>query len=56
MNQVLTADDLFASFDIEELDVLEVTDGIALPQMGASVMISIVEALCCSSSSSTCCC
>jgi thiazolylpeptide-type bacteriocin precursor len=31
-----TNDDIFASFDVAELEVLEVSDGVALPEMGAS--------------------
>ncbi|MEU9475242.1 thiazolylpeptide-type bacteriocin [Streptomyces sp. NPDC048191] len=48
-------DKLFAGFDIEELEVLEVSDSVALPEMGAS---SGSGNLCCSSSSSSssCCC
>ncbi|MEU5580551.1 thiazolylpeptide-type bacteriocin [Streptomyces huasconensis] len=42
-------DQLFTSFDIEELEVLDVADGVALPEMGASSG----NALCCSSSSSS---
>ncbi|MBU7598799.1 thiazolylpeptide-type bacteriocin [Streptomyces sp. XM4193] len=47
-------DDLFASFDIEEMETLEVADGVALPEMGASSG----DTSCCSSSSSSssCCC
>jgi thiazolylpeptide-type bacteriocin precursor len=44
--------DTFASFDIAELEVLEVSAGTALPEMGASNG-SIVG--CSSSSSSSCC-
>lgn len=29
-------DEAFASFDIAELEMLEVSDGMALPEMGAS--------------------
>ncbi|MCH0559362.1 MULTISPECIES: thiazolylpeptide-type bacteriocin [Streptomyces] len=56
------AGDLFASFDIAELEVLEVSDSVGLPEMGASSSSMSVAAestsasLCCSSSSSTCCC
>ena len=48
------AEQLFASFDIQELDVLEISDGVALPDMGASSG----NTACCSSSSSSssCCC
>ncbi|MEV7594013.1 thiazolylpeptide-type bacteriocin [Streptomyces sp. NPDC089922] len=42
-------DQLFTSFDIEELEVLDVAEGVALPEMGASSG----NALCCSSSSSS---
>lgn len=47
-------DALFDSFDIEELEVLEVSDTVALPEMGASSG----DTACCSSSSSSssCCC
>jgi hypothetical protein len=55
MDQVIETEDLFASFDLEELGVLEVTDAVALPQMGASSSTAGFG-LCCSSSSSTCCC
>lgn len=55
--------DLFASFDIAELEVLEVSDSVGLPEMGASSSSLSVSSeaasdisLCCSSSSSTCCC
>ncbi|MFG2408467.1 thiazolylpeptide-type bacteriocin [Streptomyces brevispora] len=55
--------DLFASFDIDELEVLEVSDSVGLPEMGASSSsLSVASeavgdvSLCCSSSSSTCCC
>jgi thiazolylpeptide-type bacteriocin precursor len=40
----------FASFNILDLDVLEIADGTALPQMGAS----FGDTFCCSSA--TCCC
>ncbi|MEU3226223.1 thiazolylpeptide-type bacteriocin [Streptomyces sp. NPDC006976] len=57
------AGDLFASFDIDELEVLEVSDSVGLPEMGASSSsLSVASeaaadvSLCCSSSSSTCCC
>lgn len=43
----------FASFDIQDLDVLEIADGTALPEMGAS---SAGWGMCCSSSSSSSCC
>ena len=29
----------FASFDVNELEVLDVEDGVALPEMGASIII-----------------
>ncbi|GLX52830.1 hypothetical protein Shyhy01_57800 [Streptomyces hygroscopicus subsp. hygroscopicus] len=50
-NTAVTADfdELFGSFDIEELEVLDVADGVALPEMGASSG----NAVCCSSSSSS---
>ena len=44
------ADQVFASFDIDELEMLEVSQGMALPEMGASSG-SIGTS---SSSSSTC--
>jgi thiazolylpeptide-type bacteriocin precursor len=31
-----TTDEAFASFDIAELEMLEVSEGMALPEMGAS--------------------
>jgi thiazolylpeptide-type bacteriocin precursor len=40
----------FASFDIAELEVLEVSQGVALPELGASGSSSSTS----SSSSSTC--
>jgi thiazolylpeptide-type bacteriocin precursor len=45
---------MFEPFGIEELDVLEVPQGVALPEMGASKG----STACCSSSSSSssCCC
>lgn len=51
MNNVLTVDD-FTSFGLEELEVLDVADAVALPAMGASSG----DWLCCSSSSSSSCC
>ncbi|MER7478980.1 thiazolylpeptide-type bacteriocin [Streptomyces sp. NPDC126510] len=42
-------DELFASFDIEDLGVLDVNEGVALPEMGASDG----NWACCSSSSSS---
>jgi thiazolylpeptide-type bacteriocin precursor len=49
----LSAED-FASFELEDLEVLDVVDGVALPEMGAS---NLGGWLCCSSSSSgsSCC-
>lgn len=47
-----TAIPLFEPFDIEELEVLDVAPGVALPEMGASTG----SRLCCSSSSGCCCC
>ena len=44
--------DTFASFDIAELEVLEVSAGTALPEMGASHATYVG---CSSSSSSSCC-
>jgi thiazolylpeptide-type bacteriocin precursor len=65
-NETTAGGDLFASFDIEELEVLEVSDSIGLPEMGASssslsaasatTAVASEVSLCCSSSSSTCCC
>jgi thiazolylpeptide-type bacteriocin precursor len=52
MNDSTTIDD-FATFDIEDLGVLEIAAGTALPEMGAS---SAGWGLCCSSSSSSSCC
>jgi thiazolylpeptide-type bacteriocin precursor len=45
---------LFEPFGLEELEVLEVPNGVALPEMGASTG----SRACCSSSSSSssCCC
>ena len=37
----ITAD--FATFDIAELDVLDATDAVALPDMGASFVIIILN-------------
>jgi thiazolylpeptide-type bacteriocin precursor len=58
VNHVMESEELFASFDIEELEILEVSDGVALPEMGASSGIAnkVGIALCCSSSSSSSCC
>ncbi len=49
--ETMDVDAMFASFDIEELDTLEIADGVALPEMGAST----IPVACCSSSSSSCC-
>ncbi|CAA9240685.1 MAG: hypothetical protein AVDCRST_MAG57-1588 [uncultured Blastococcus sp.] len=43
---------MFEAFGIEELQVLDVAQGVALPEMGASRG----DSFCCSSSSSSCCC
>ncbi|MFH9196562.1 thiazolylpeptide-type bacteriocin [Streptomyces anulatus] len=45
------ADAMFDSFDIEELGTMELADGVAIPEMGASSG----DWTCCSSSSSSCC-
>lgn len=50
--EAMNADALFDSFDIEELDTMEIADGVALPEMAASSL----PVTCCSSSSSSCCC
>ncbi|MEU3402397.1 MULTISPECIES: thiazolylpeptide-type bacteriocin [unclassified Streptomyces] len=42
----------FASFELEEIEVLDVAEGAALPEVGASSG----DWLCCSSSSSSSCC
>jgi thiazolylpeptide-type bacteriocin precursor len=55
VDTVIEAEDLFASFGLEELEILEVTDAVALPPMGAS-SASVFGKFCCSSSSGTCCC
>ncbi|MEU8431862.1 thiazolylpeptide-type bacteriocin [Streptomyces sp. NPDC093801] len=47
----LSAED-FASFELEDLEVLDVVDGVALPEMGGSRG----DWLCCSSSSASSCC
>ncbi|MFF4578074.1 thiazolylpeptide-type bacteriocin [Streptomyces sp. NPDC001389] len=52
MDMNLTAQD-FASFELENLEVLDVVDGVALPEMGAS---NLGSWLCCSSSSGSSCC
>jgi thiazolylpeptide-type bacteriocin precursor len=54
MNEIAEIDQMFGTFDIEELEVLEISDGIALPELGASSG----KTACCSSSSSSssCCC
>ncbi|MFE3387085.1 MULTISPECIES: thiopeptide-type bacteriocin [Streptomyces] len=49
--ETMDVDAMFDSFDIEELDTLEIADGVALPEMGASYLNA---PLCCSSSSSCC--
>ncbi|MFJ5230372.1 thiopeptide-type bacteriocin [Kitasatospora sp. NPDC088391] len=62
----------FAAFDIEDLQVLDINDAVALPEMGASIIInnfvddaeglvdetelSSAAAVSISSSSSCCCC
>ncbi|MFC1414776.1 thiopeptide-type bacteriocin [Streptacidiphilus sp. N1-12] len=60
----------FAVFNLTELAVLDATDAVAMPEMGASYKAAFVEdmddligegaednvTLCCSSSSSCCCC
>jgi hypothetical protein len=33
----------FASFDVTELDVLDSADAVALPEMGASIVIVILD-------------
>ncbi|MFD7701247.1 thiazolylpeptide-type bacteriocin [Streptomyces caelestis] len=43
------ADNVFEGFDADELEILEVADGVALPEMGAST-----GSIGTSSSSSTC--
>ena len=52
VTEAMNADALFDSFDIEGLGTMEVADGVALPEMGASSG----DWTCCSSSSSSCCC
>lgn len=52
MNTAIITDDDFAAFNLEELTVLDVTEAVALPEMGAS---SGGPACCSSSSSSSCC-
>lgn len=44
---------MFESFDLEELQILELAQGVALPEMGAS---SFKSCCCSSSSASSCCC
>ncbi|MER6016770.1 thiazolylpeptide-type bacteriocin [Streptomyces anulatus] len=50
--ETVDADELFDSFDIEELGTMEIADGVGLPDMAASTAHA---PLCCSSSSSACC-
>ncbi|MFD4175384.1 thiazolylpeptide-type bacteriocin [Streptomyces anulatus] len=50
--ETVDVDAMFDSFDIEELETMELADGVALPEMGAS---TAPAPLCCSSSSSACC-
>ncbi|MFJ1802570.1 thiazolylpeptide-type bacteriocin [Streptomyces sp. NPDC098077] len=50
--ETMDADAMFDSFDIEELNTMEIADGVALPEMAASSL----PVTCCSSSSSSCCC
>ncbi|MFJ3555351.1 thiazolylpeptide-type bacteriocin [Streptomyces anulatus] len=50
--ETVDVDAMFDSFDIEELDTMEIADGVALPEMAASS----IPVTCCSSSSSSCCC
>ncbi|MEU4028851.1 thiopeptide-type bacteriocin [Streptomyces anulatus] len=49
--ETMDVDAMFDSFDIEELETMEIADGVALPEMGASYLNA---PLCCSSSSSCC--
>ncbi|MFI5737496.1 thiazolylpeptide-type bacteriocin [Streptomyces anulatus] len=49
--ETMDVDAMFDSFDIEELETMELADGIALPEMAAST----IPVACCSSSSSSCC-
>ncbi|MBQ1112801.1 thiazolylpeptide-type bacteriocin [Streptomyces anulatus] len=49
--ETVDADAMFDSFDIEELGTMELADGVAIPEMGASSG----DWTCCSSSSSSCC-
>jgi thiazolylpeptide-type bacteriocin precursor len=44
--------DKFPAFDLEDIEILDVADSVALPAMGASSG----DFLCCSSSSSSSCC
>ncbi len=50
--ETMDVDAMFDSFNIEELDTMEIADGVALPEMAASSL----PHTCCSSSSSSCCC
>ncbi|MFD4335637.1 thiopeptide-type bacteriocin [Streptomyces anulatus] len=49
--ETVDVDAMFDSFNIEELETMEIADGVALPEMGASYLNA---PLCCSSSSSCC--
>ncbi|MFJ9107196.1 thiopeptide-type bacteriocin [Streptomyces sp. NPDC102283] len=49
--ETMDVDAMFESFDIEELETMEISDGVALPEMGASYLGAPA---CCSSSSSCC--
>ncbi|MEU7021259.1 thiazolylpeptide-type bacteriocin [Streptomyces sp. NPDC046203] len=51
MDKNLATED-FASFELEEIEVLDTAEGVALPEVGASSG----DWLCCSSSSSSSCC
>ena len=50
VNTAVNFDKAFDAFDIAELEMLDVAQGVALPEMGASGDASLG----CSSSSSTC--
>ncbi|MET8626663.1 thiazolylpeptide-type bacteriocin [Kitasatospora sp. NPDC004669] len=53
MDMQVLSDLDFAAFEVEELSVLDVTDAVVVPELGAS---DTNHAWCCSSSSSSSCC
>jgi thiazolylpeptide-type bacteriocin precursor len=50
----VAADEAFASFDIAELEILEFSEGVALPELGASGSNGSTSSSSCSSCCSGC--